>query len=155
MSDKRKGFILVVVQFVLLVAIVALPHGSQWSVPTWLGTVALILMMLGLSISLFGIVSLGNSLTATPVPKTDAILRTTGMYALVRHPIYLGILLLGLGLTIPAGSFLTIGAFLLLAATLSYKSRFEEQLMLAKFPDYQAYATRVGRIIPFVGKIKN
>ncbi len=154
MSNKSKGILLVAVQFFLLAAIVLVPHGTAWPIPQALGTSALILMMLGLSITLFGIVSLGNSLTATPVPKQDATLRTTGMYAIVRHPIYLGLLLIGLGLTIPAGSFLTVFVFVLLVLTLSYKARFEERLLLDKFSDYREYSSRVGRIIPFVGRIK-
>lgn len=155
MSDNRKGTILVFLQFLLLIAIVALPHGSQWGVTSWLGTLALVLIMLGLSIVLFGIVSLGNSLTVSPVPKKDAVLRKTGMYSIVRHPIYLGILILGSGLTIPSGSFLTLCAYLFLVIILSFKARFEDNLLLAKFPEYREYATKVGRIVPFLGRLKN
>lgn len=154
MSDKNKGLVLVLVQFVLLIAIIALPHGGAWTVPLMLGNIAVIVMMLGLAITLFGIVSLGNSLTATPVPKETAVLRTTGMYAIVRHPIYLGLLFIGLGLTLPAGSYLTVLVFVLLVALLSYKARFEERMLVAKYPQYKAYASRVGRIIPFVGKLR-
>jgi protein-S-isoprenylcysteine O-methyltransferase Ste14 len=155
MSVKTKGIILVLIQFGLLIAIIGLPHGDAWAVTGLVGNIAVLLIMAGLAITLFGIVSLGNSLTATPVPKATAVLRTTGMYAIVRHPIYLGLILIGLGLTVPAGSFLTAIAFVLLIVLLSYKARFEERLLLEKFPTYKAYAARVGRIIPFVGKLKN
>lgn len=154
MSDKNKDVLLVVIQFVLLIGIVALPHGEMWPVPEILGNVAVLVLMLGLAITLFGIVSLGSSLTATPVPKDTTVLRTTGMYAIVRHPIYLGLVLIGMGLTLPAGSVLTVVACALLIALLSYKARFEERMLIDKFPQYQDYATRVGRIFPFVGRLR-
>jgi protein-S-isoprenylcysteine O-methyltransferase Ste14 len=154
MTNKSKGILLVVVQFVLLAVIVALPHGTAWPVYPALGMAALILMMLGLMVTLLGIVSLGNSLTATPVPKENAELRTQGMYLIVRHPIYLGLILIALGLTLPASSVLTALAFIAFVIFLSYKARFEEHLLLSKFPDYKKYASSVGRLIPFVGKLR-
>ena len=154
MSEKNFGVLLVVLQFVFLGAIIVLPHGDFWPVTDLLGNIAVLSMMSGLAITLLGIVSLGSSLTATPVPKDTALLRTTGMYAVVRHPIYLGIVLIGLGLTLPSGSVLTVAAFALLSFLLSYKARFEERLLSVKFPQYRAYASKVGRIIPFVGKLK-
>lgn len=154
MSDRNKGALLVVVQFVLLFAIIVLPHGVLWPVSEELGTVAVLVLMTGLAITLFGVVSLGSSLTATPLPKEEAALRTTGMYAIVRHPIYLGLILIGVGLSLPAGSVFTVIACVLLIALLSYKARFEERLLIAKFPQYQDYASRVGRLIPFVGTLR-
>lgn len=153
-NNKLKGQVLVVAQFALLVSLVVVPHGYLWPVSEVVGNAAVIILMVGLSISLFGIVSLGNSLTATPVPKENAILRTSGMYAIVRHPIYLGLILVAFGLVIPSGSGFTILVFVLFVGLLSYKARFEEKLLMAKFPDYANYASRVGRLIPFVGRIK-
>ena len=153
MSNRNKGVLLVVVQFLLLFTIVVLPHDEMWPVSETLGTIAVLILIAGLAITLFGIVSLGSSLTATPVPKDGAVLRTTGMYAIVRHPIYLGLILFGLGLTLPSGSVLTVFSYGLLIFLLSYKARFEEQLLIAQYPQYRAYASRVGRILPFVGKL--
>ena len=153
MSEKRKGAILVFFQFSLLIAIIVLPHSSQWVISDWLGTVALVMILLGLSMTLLGVVSLGSSLSVNPVPKNEAVLRKTGVYSIVRHPIYLGILILGCGLTIPTGSFLTLFAYLLLVVTLSFKARFEERLLLAKFPEYREYGSKIGRIVPFLGKL--
>jgi protein-S-isoprenylcysteine O-methyltransferase Ste14 len=153
-TNKLKGQVLVVAQFVLLALLVALPHAQLWLVSEEVGNTAVIILMIGLSITLFGIVSLGNSLTATPVPKESAILRTSGMYAIVRHPIYLGLILVAFGLVIPSGSGFTILVFVLFLGLLSYKARFEEKLLLAKYPEYADYAARVGRLFPLVGRIR-
>lgn len=154
MTNKSKGILLVVVQFVLLAVIVFVPHGTAWPVYPALGMAAVLLMMLGLMVTLLGIVSLGNSLTATPVPKESAELRTKGMYLIVRHPIYLGLVLIAVGLTLPAGSFFTVAFCVIFVLFLSYKARFEEKLLLSKFPEYKQYASKVGRFIPFVGKLR-
>lgn len=105
MSEKSKGAVLVTAQFVILAFLVVLPHGDLWFVSDVIGTVSVTVLMVGLFIALLGIVSLGNSLTATPVPKKDAALRTTGMYTLVRHPIYSGLILIGCALMILSASF--------------------------------------------------
>lgn len=154
MSDKNRGIILVVMQFTILVLLVVLPHGDLWLVSEAVGTISVTVLMLGLFVVLLGIVSLGNSLTASPLPKRDAVLRTSGMYALVRHPIYSGIILIGLAMMILSASVWGIGLCVALIAVLSYKSRFEEKLLLAKFPGYTTYASQVGRLIPFVGRLR-
>lgn len=154
MSNKTRGRVLVAAQFVLLVLLVLLPHGNLWFVSDALGASAVTLLMLGLMVTLLGIVSLGSSLTATPVPKKDAVLRTSGMYSLVRHPIYSGLILIALALVVLSASVWGIAVCALFIAVLMYKSRFEEKLLIARFPTYVAYAARVGRLVPFVGRIK-
>jgi protein-S-isoprenylcysteine O-methyltransferase Ste14 len=154
MSDKSQGAVLVAAQFVLLALLVVLPHGTLWFISDAVGTFSVTVLMVGLFVALLGIVSLGNSLTATPVPKRDAVLRTTGMYKLVRHPIYSGLILIGLAMMILSASVWGIILCASLIAVLSYKSRFEEKLLLAKFPGYAAYASRVGRLVPFVGRLR-
>lgn len=153
-SNKNRGVVLVVAQFVLLVLLVILPHGNLWFVSEQVGAVVVTVLMVGLFITLLGIVSLGNSLTATPLPKKDAVLRTTGMYALVRHPIYSGLMLISLSLMVLSASVWGILACALLFAVLMYKSRFEEKLLIARFPHYASYAARVGRLVPYVGRLK-
>jgi len=77
---------------------------------------------------------------------------TSGVYGLVRHPIYLGYFLMIGGQALWLGSTLAalIGAGVYLAATLG-RIAVEERDLRARLPAYEAYARRVrGRLIPFV-----
>lgn len=153
MSNKARGNLLVTVQFVLLIALVVSPSGNLWPYPEWLAIVALILMLGGAMVVLFALVGLGTAATATPVPKEGASLRTNGLYALARHPIYSGLLAAGLGLALRGGSIWHILIFAGLIVLLSLKSRWEERMLLVVHPEYATYAAKVGRFVPGVGKL--
>ena len=155
MTDKTRGNLLVTVQFVLLIGLVVLPTGTLWPYPEWLAIGALILMLGGVMIVLFALVGLGKAATATPVPKDGAPLRTTGLYAVVRHPIYTGLLAAGLGLVVRGGSLWHILVFVALVVLLSLKSRWEERMLAAVHAEYARYGATVGRFIPGIGKLKN
>ena len=153
--DKTRGNLLVAVQFILLIGLVILPTGTLWPYPEWLAISALILMLGGVMVVLFSLVALGKAATATPVPKEGAPLRTTGLYALVRHPIYSGLLAAGLGLALRGGSVWHILVFIALIVLLSLKSRWEERMLMGVHPEYKSYAARVGRFVPGIGTLKN
>jgi protein-S-isoprenylcysteine O-methyltransferase Ste14 len=76
---------------------------------------------------------------------------TSGPYALVRHPIYTGLLLAMLGSALALGDWRGVVAFALAAGALWRKLRVEESWMQQQFGDaYQAYSQRVAALIPFV-----
>ena len=58
--------------------------------------VGLATIVAGLSLSLAGSRALGSALTPFPRPRDDAAFREDGVYALARHPIYGGVLLIAL-----------------------------------------------------------
>lgn len=153
MTNKTKGNLLVAIQFLLLAVLLFLPKGSNWFISSELGLFANLITFLAVSIFLVSAINLGRSLTANPVPLAEAKLKTKGMYAIVRHPIYLGIILLVIGRVPVAESWLVLIAGALLIALISIKARFEDQLLLAHYPQYALYASKVGRIVPLVGKI--
>jgi len=154
MSEKSLGNLLVVGQFALLGVLLLLQGARDWSLPAVLDAVAKFLLAAGLAIAIIAIFNLGKSLTANPVPLDSATLKTGGLYAVVRHPIYLGFILAGIGLTATSGSWLAMVALAGLSVLLSFKARFEESMLLRKFDGYRAYATKVGRLLPGIGKLK-
>jgi protein-S-isoprenylcysteine O-methyltransferase Ste14 len=115
------------------------------------GMVADALAIAGAAVLLWARTILGRNWSAAVTLKENHELIQRGPYAYVRHPIYSGMLLLGLATAIYYG---TVGGFVLLALCcigFAFKVRQEEQLMTEHFPDrYAAYKTQVKAIVPFV-----
>ena len=150
MNPRLKGNLLVVGQFLLLALLVLSPTSNflvaelAFIVPA----ISLTLMFLGAVILIIAFIGLGPALTAHPIPNKKARLQTGGLYKWVRHPIYLGLLLIALALTLTGGIFPQILYFIALYLLLNYKARFEEAQLSLRFSDYQAYAQKTGRFLP-------
>jgi protein-S-isoprenylcysteine O-methyltransferase Ste14 len=148
MTDRTRGNLLVTIQLVLLALLGFAPGGTLWPVDGFVGLASWALVGLGVVILVVSFVNLGSALTAHPVPLEKVSLKTTGLYAVVRHPIYLGLLVLALGLVVLPASPWHIAFFVALSGLLHVKAGFEERLLRAFYPEYEAYARRVGRLIP-------
>jgi len=95
---------------------------------------------------------LGANWSAAPAIKENHELITAGPYAFVRHPIYTGLLLALFGSVVLAhGRLRDLLLFFIAVILLGLKSRVEEKLMLATFPDtYPDYRRRTKALIPFL-----
>jgi protein-S-isoprenylcysteine O-methyltransferase Ste14 len=144
---------LVFLQIALIAALVLLPHGTLWPVTGPVIAAAIVLTLAGATFAILGVTGLGPALTASPVPRKQAPLVTTGVYGLVRHPIYTGLVVGGLGLALFGASPWHVGMWLALVVLLSAKARWEERMLIAAHPDYRDYAARVGRFLPGVGRM--
>ncbi|MCX6539254.1 MAG: isoprenylcysteine carboxylmethyltransferase family protein [Acidobacteria bacterium] len=109
-----------------------------------------VLMVVGGVLFVAGFIRLGRGLTPLPYPKDGARLVQTGPFALVRHPIYSGGLVLGLGWALYVQGWLTLGYVVALFVFLDVKSRREEKWLRERFPAYATYQQRVRKLIPFV-----
>lgn len=107
-------------------------------------------MLLGAALGAFGAIALGRRLTPMPGPVPHGGLVTHGIYACMRHPLYTAVGLFFLGFALQSGSGPGLVAALLLGVFLDAKSRYEERLLRARFPDYEAYARKVRRFLPGV-----
>lgn len=83
-----------------------------------------------------------------PELKPGAQLVTEGPYAVVRHPMYVAVLWLGLAAVLLYASSIALILWGLLYWVLDRKARLEERFLRDQFPDYAAYADRVGRFLP-------
>ena len=97
-----------------------------------------------------GLWDLRYSLTPFPRPVAGAPLVESGAYRLIRHPIYSGLVLGGLGWGLATGSLLAIGGAGLLFLLFAGKSRREEAWLAAAHPGYRGYQARTKRLIPWV-----
>ena len=108
----------------------------------------LVLWAAGL-LAVWGIRTMGRHLVSPPEVRPDTELITTGPFGLVRHPMYLSILLLWAGGALALlGWVLAIG-FVLLVPAFYLRARTEEGLLTRHFGDaYTAYAARVPMLVP-------
>lgn len=108
------------------------------------------LMVLGSGVLITACLGLGRSLTPLPFPKEGSSLVQTGLYGIVRHPIYSGGLVLAIGWAMRVQSWFTLGYVFLLFLFFDLKSRREEAWLTQRFPEYADYRRRVRKLIPFL-----
>jgi protein-S-isoprenylcysteine O-methyltransferase Ste14 len=127
------------------------PPQSLWPGTALLGALAALLTVAGLVVAVWARAVLGRNWSGTVAFKEGHELIERGPYAYVRHPIYSGLLLMGLGTAIERAR---LESFLMLAMALvglAIKAQFEEQLMIRHFPEaYPQYRRRVKALIPGV-----
>lgn len=95
-------------------------------------------------------IALGRSFTPFPRPRSRSTLRTTGIYARARHPLYGGLIVGGLGLSLQRSP-LVLAPTAVLAFVFWFKSMREEVWLAERYPDYTAYRRATPRrFIPWI-----
>ena len=130
---------------------IALPSSSSSSI----ASVVAIILLAGAAVALFAASSaaMGKNWSIVARTRPDHELVRTGPFALVRHPIYLALLLYLIAMAVAFGHFaqLLIAAPLYCAGALQ-RIREEENLLRAQFGDDHArYVREVPAFIPFIG----
>jgi protein-S-isoprenylcysteine O-methyltransferase Ste14 len=98
-----------------------------------------------------GVADLGGAMTPLPRPRENAELVQTGAYALVRHPVYGGLILAAFGWALLRASFVAIALAAALAVFFRLKSAREERWLEERYPEYAGYRSRTRRFIPWIG----
>ena len=116
----------------------------------WLRYVCLGLLMLGLAIRWSAIYTLGKSFSANVAIHSTQRLNQSGLFRVVRHPSYSGLLLIFLAMGLNTHNWLGLGIIVLLpAAALVYRIHVEEVALTGAFgAEYVEYSERTKRLIP-------
>jgi protein-S-isoprenylcysteine O-methyltransferase Ste14 len=142
--------------FALQVGLMLLVGAAGWLLgPDWDGVLLIASIVAGSAMVAAGVVvgalgslGLGGSLSPWPHPPPGGELVERGVYAYVRHPIYLAVMLAGLGWALVSASLVALGMAALLLVVLDLKARREEAWLRARVPAYAGYARRVKRFVP-------
>jgi len=138
--------ILVFLQF-FIIFLMILPLGEKTSY-----------LEIGMGITLFGLLvgalalksnTLGN-FNIRPDIKESCTLVTDGIYGYIRHPMYLSVLLMMLGIAVVYYSNYELILWTLLVLVLLVKLLYEESLWECHSSEYRAYRERTKRLIPFI-----
>ncbi|HEY3813244.1 MAG TPA: isoprenylcysteine carboxylmethyltransferase family protein [Caulobacteraceae bacterium] len=123
-----------------------------WSTPETLGWVLAGVALAGLLFCWWARVHLGALWSSAITRKADHRIVDTGPYGLVRHPIYTGILTLGLAIALDKATPIALVGLLSLCVGYWMKSRMEEGFLRSELgaDAYDAYRARVPMLIPFL-----
>ena len=146
-----RGAVWVWTQSVLMAAVVA--AGPVWP-GTWHHHFALtvggLLFAAAGALGIAGVVQLGANRTPFPRPRDGSRLIENGVYAYVRHPLYVSVILASLGWALLFQSGPALVLALILLPFFDAKARREERWLREMFPSYVDYARRVKRFVPGV-----
>ena len=85
-----------------------------------------------------------------PEIKQQAKLITTGPYRKIRHPMYVALIIMMIGIALYNYHWVNaVGCTMVLCAVIN-KANIEERLLLIRFTDYSAYQRNTKRFIPFI-----
>jgi protein-S-isoprenylcysteine O-methyltransferase Ste14 len=142
----RAGIVVVVILLFRLGAF----RDHHLNTSPWRAALGLVLLALGLGFAVWARVHIGHNWGTPMTQKDEPELVTSGPYHLVRHPIYSGILVAGIG-TAVALSWAWLIAVLLAGIYFIYSATVEERYMAGQFPDaYPPYKRSTKMLVPFL-----
>ena len=97
-----------------------------------------------------GVTTLGKSFSASVETHDEHRLVDQGVYSVMRHPLYLGLVFLYVGLPLLAGARLSGIATVLGLIGIVVRILAEERWLVAHLPGYSDYMRRTKRLIPAV-----
>ncbi|MBQ3095107.1 MAG: isoprenylcysteine carboxylmethyltransferase family protein [Clostridia bacterium] len=151
-EDTQKSVLaLSALLFIAGFVIAGLDHRYAWSrVPTWAAILAAAVLLI--SYALYAEVMRENAyLSRTVEVQEGQQVVDTGLYGIVRHPMYAVTLWLFLSIPVVLGSWWSLLCFVPYAAILVLRIQNEEKVLTRGLPGYAEYKTRVKyRLIPFI-----
>lgn len=139
------SFLLVFLQFALI-GLLAYP--SHMPAVGWVsGT----LFASGLLVFAFSLWTMkGPTFTVMPEPRAGGHLVTSGIYGVVRHPMYLAALLCAVGAGLAYGVYWKWTCAGILFLVLWVKLQREERMLLQRYAGYAAYRQRTKALLPWL-----
>ena len=138
--------ILVGLQF-FFIFLMLLPLDTQTQHPY----VGIFITLVGIVIGLLGIYEhKSGNFNIRPVIKENCELVTTGIYAYIRHPMYLSVLVGMFGIVVIYFTYYELALYILLFVTMFIKMFYEESLWKCHSPAYIEYMKKTKRFLPFI-----
>ena len=137
--------------FPAMFVVSALDHRFGWSpVPTTVTVVGDILVAVGLGVAMLVVAQNGYA-AANITVESGQTLVSTGLYGLVRHPMYSGSVIMMVGVPLALDSYWGLVFVIPALVALALRIRDEEELLQQQLSGYREYEQQVHyRLVPFV-----
>ena len=113
-------------------------------------SVILIFELIFLLFGFWAIIEFKFRFNIFPDLKENSVLKISGPYKFVRHPMYTSVIGYTLLLVFNDFSNTRIIFWIILLIVIFLKLTYEERLLNKRFPDYSDYASKTKRLIPFI-----
>ncbi len=116
--------------------------------PYWLVTAERVMIVLGLLIGLKAIYDLRRYLSVAPDPVKNGKLITAGIYGVIRHPMYVAVWLVMLGVNLNSENWYIIALYPTIVVFFVFKTRYEESKLKTVYEGYLQYTKAVPAYFP-------
>jgi protein-S-isoprenylcysteine O-methyltransferase Ste14 len=150
-TSQRIISVLAFGSFAAVMVFSALDHRFGWSpVPAWLTLVGDALVAVGLYVDFLALRENTYGASNIRVEQGQTVI-STGLYAVVRHPIYTGALIMVIGVPLALDSWFGLLVLLVTIPVLVWRILDAEKLPSTDLPGYAEYAQRLRfRLVPFI-----
>ncbi|KAB2865148.1 MAG: isoprenylcysteine carboxylmethyltransferase family protein, partial [Anaerolineae bacterium] len=152
---RQQQIAVVLLQIISLAMVIVIPATDHHDIailrPDAVRYLGLLIYPLGFFITNWSEHSLGKQFSVQVTIQEGHQLITNGPYRMLRHPRYLGIMLMNLGLALIFASWVGLAIVVVLIGVLLWRIRDEEALMRQEFgAEWDAYAEKSWRLIPYL-----
>jgi protein-S-isoprenylcysteine O-methyltransferase Ste14 len=152
-NDGKSLLILWVTIPLSLNAVCFISWNQIWisGIPNMLEIFGIAVYVAGFIIRCMAVYQLGRMFTVDVSISSDHVLKTNGLYTIVRHPSYLGLLLILAGLFLLANNPVCCLLIIPVFAAINYRISVEEKELVKEFGNqYALYSKRIKKIMPFI-----
>ena len=152
--DQRSTMFIVLAYFVCGTALLLTSLFDKWKntvLPTWIGWLGILIALLGFGLRIWSMSVLGKFYTRTlKVTESQSIVHD-GPYHVIRHPGYLGSILIWVGVAASTQNWIVLVIVLLaMFSAYHYRIQNEEKMLLTTNVEYAGYHKHTWRLIPFL-----
>jgi protein-S-isoprenylcysteine O-methyltransferase Ste14 len=137
--------------FAAMLVVPALDYRFGWShVPAWLSVLGIVMVATGLGLTML-VVFQNRYASANITIEEGQPLVSTGLYGIVRHPMYFGNVILMIGISLGLGSYWALPLVLVGVLLMAVRILDEEEMLTEQLDGYRQYTQKVRyRLVPLV-----
>jgi len=150
-TEKGDNFIIALISILIFVILLipAFDYRFRWSqIPLFISCIGLILLIISYLILFFVMRENSFASKGLRIHENQKVI-TTGLYSYIRHPLYMGGIIMSIGIPLTLGSFIGLIPVVFVPFIYAMRIKKEEQMLLRNLKGYDEYRQKVKyKLIP-------